>query len=117
MTQKKQHWRAIAGKEFLIGEEFAGKDVTLTIKSVQREQVQNQQGKENKIVARFEESDRAIILNVTNCKAITKVLGSGYIQDWVGHKITFTSVKGTFFGEEQEVIRVKQDYSSIKPIK
>lgn len=103
----KQHWRKLAGKEFLVGEELT-KDVTLTIKTVTREEVQSQAGKENKIVCTFEETDRKIILNVTNCKRIAEQVGSGFIQDWIGQKITFTTETVTAFNRTSQAIRVKQ---------
>ena len=112
----KTHWRAIAGKEYLIGEELDGKEVTLTIKEVVQEELQNQKGKEIKPVASFVGTDRKLVLNVTNMKAIAKVLGTPYIDDWAGKQITLKPVKGRFFGEDQTVVRIKQDYSNIKPI-
>lgn len=115
MTAKKEHWRKMAGKEFLIGEEFAGKEVKMTIKNVAVEKVQNKDGKKDKIVATFEQTDRKIILNVTNCKVISKLVGSGYPADWIGHEITFITERVTAFGETSDAIRVKRDYSKITP--
>ncbi len=110
----KTHWRTIAGKEFLVGEELAGKDVTLTINEVKIEELRNKQGKENKPVMSFIGTERKLVLNVTNMASIAKALGSSFIEDWSDQKITLTPVKGRFFGEDQEVIRIKQDFSKIK---
>jgi len=110
----KTHWRKVAGKEYLVGEQLDGKDVTLTIKSVVKETLQNAKGKEVKPVITFEKTDLKLVVNVTNMKAIAKVLGTPFIEEWAGQQITLTPVKGTFFGEEQEVVRIKQNYSNIK---
>ena len=103
----KTHFRKLLGKEFLTGEELDGKDVELTIKTASQEEVQGQKGKENKLVLSFEKTDRKLILNITNAKAIAKIAGSGFVEDWPGKPITLTPIKGVFFGEAQEVIRIK----------
>lgn len=110
----KTHWRKIAGKDFLVGEMLDGKEVTLTIKSVAVEQLQNQKGKEEKPVIRFNGTDQKLVVNVTNLKTITKVLKTPFIEEWAGKQITLIPVKGRFFGEDQEVVRVKQDFSNVK---
>jgi len=55
-----------------------------------------------------------LVLNVTNMKSIAKIAGSNYIEDWAGVEITLIPVKGVFFGESQEVVRIKKDVSNIK---
>jgi len=110
----KTHWRTVAGKEYLVGEELNDKDVTLTIDKVTVEELQNAKGKENKPVMTFEGTDRKLVLNVTNMKTIAKVLKTSYIEEWAGQQITLTPLKGRFFGEDQTVIRIKQDLTKIK---
>ena len=107
IPEKKKHWRSLAGKEFLVAEEFGGRDVTLTISEVVQEELQNERGKEKKLVLKFKETDRKIACNVTNAKAITEVVGSGFISDWIGQKITFYAVNISAFGKQQEAIRVR----------
>lgn len=113
-TEHKTHWRKIAGKEFLIGEMLDGKEVTLTIDHATQEEVQSQKGKEKKAVIYFKGTTQKMVANVTNMKAIAKELGSPYVEDWAGKQITLIPVSGRFFGEEQEVIRIKQNFKSIK---
>ena len=113
----KTHWRKLAGKEFLVGEMLDGKDTTLTIKSVAIEELQNKQGKEKRPVVSFEKTDLKLVLNVTNMKSISKALDTPFIEEWTGRQVTLTPVKGMFFGEQQTVVRIKQDYSQIKPIR
>jgi len=110
----KTHWRKVAGKEYLIGEELDGKDIKVTIEAVKIMEIQNQQGKEKKPVMSFKGSTRKLVLNVTNMKTIAKEVGSSYVEDWAGKEITLTPVQGKFFGVDQEVIRIKQDFSNIK---
>lgn len=110
MNKNKEHWRSLAGKEFLIGEELAGKEVTLTIKSVATETLQNASGTEKKPVMAFEKTDRKLVLNVTNMDAIAQELGTPYPADWAGREITLYPIRGTFFGKEQDAIRIKRTY-------
>ena len=103
----KEHWRKMAGKEFLVGEELPENGATMTIKSVTKEELQSQKGKEEKAVISFNETDRKIVANVTNLKRISEVLESPYPIDWIGKKVTFIPVTASFFGKTQQVIRVK----------
>jgi len=109
----KTHWRKIAGKEFLVGEMLDGKDIKLTIKEVRQEEIQNIKGKETKPVCYFHKTDQKLVLNVTNMKAISQVLGSPFIEEWAGKEITLTTIRGRFFGEDQEVIRIKKDIQKL----
>ncbi len=116
MSEQKKHWRQLAGKQHLIGEMLNGKEVTLTIKTAGQEELQSQRGVEKKLVISFEETDQKLVVNTTNAKSISKISGSGFVSDWIGVKVTLYPVRGTFFGQEQEVIRIKTDTSNIKPI-
>jgi len=109
----KTHWRTVAGKEYLVGEELNGKEVTLTIEKVELTEIRNQKGVETKPVAFFVGTTKRLVLNVTNMKAIARALGSGYIEDWQNKKITLIPQSGRFFGVNQEVIRVKTDIKDL----
>ena len=114
---KKTHWRTIAGKEYLVGEELNNKEVTLTIKKVTIEELQNQKGKETKPVLSFVGTERKLVLNVTNMKAIAKELKTSFVEEWEGKKITLIPEHGKFFGVEQDVIRIKKNINSYIPNK
>ncbi len=103
----KTHWRLAAGKEYLVGEMLDGKEITLTIDKVERIEIQNQKGKEIKPVAFFKATEQRLVLNVTNMAAIAQQIGTPYIEEWVGQKITLRPVEGVFFGKKQVVIRIK----------
>jgi hypothetical protein len=107
VPEHKKHYRALMNKPLLVAEEFGGKDVTLTIKEVKQETLKNERGEEQKIVLYFEETPRAVAMNVTNCKQLTENVGSGFVQDWVGQKVTFYPVTISAFGRNQEAIRIR----------
>jgi hypothetical protein len=48
-----------------------------------------------------------MILNKTNCKIITKVLDTPYIDNWVGKSIVIYAAKVKAFGDMVEALRVK----------
>jgi hypothetical protein len=86
-----------------------GRDVVLTIKATKREQVTGTAGKKQDcFVCYFVESDKPMILNRTNCKTIEKVLGTPYIEDWVGKKIQVGIDTVSAFGESVDALRVRR---------
>ena len=111
----KTHWRILAGKEYLVGEMLNGKELTLTIKKVEVEELQSERGKEEKPVISFDGTSQKLVVNNTNLKAIADTLQTPYVNEWIGKEITLIPVKGRFFGKEQEAIRVKKDLTKIKP--
>lgn len=50
-----------------------------------------------------------MIVNSTNAKAITLAVGSPYIEDWTGKKITLYVAKIKAFGEQVDALRVKKE--------
>lgn len=106
----KTHWKKWKNPNYLGAWDFQpGEEKTLTFKSVQQEIVQNQNGKEECTVARFEEDAKPFILNTTNCKAISKVWGTPYVEDWIGRKITLKVKKISAFGEMTDAVRVSNE--------
>lgn len=106
----KTHWKKWTNPDYLGSYAFQpGEEKVVTIKEVKREIVQNQQGKEECTVAHFVEDVKPLILNTTNCKTISKVWGTPYIEDWAGHRITLKVKKVSAFGEMVDAVRVSQD--------
>lgn len=106
----KTHWKKYTNPNYLGSYAFQpGEEKTVTIKEVKREIVQNQQGKEECTVAHFVENEKPLILNKTNCDAITKVLGTPYVEDWAGHKIILKVKKVSAFGEMVDAVRVAKE--------
>lgn len=49
-----------------------------------------------------------MILNKTNCKAIAKAVGSPYMEDWAGKKVSIYISKVKAFGDMVEAIRIRE---------
>lgn len=86
-----------------------GKDLIVTIRSVANEMIIGTDGKKEEcIVARFQEKEiKPMILNATNCKTITKLAGSPFIENWQGMKIQLFVEKVKAFGDVVEALRVR----------
>lgn len=104
------HWKKYFDYRFISAEELDGKEVIMTIAGIDRDEVysQSNRAKEKKATLSFKETDKKIVLNKTNAKKITEVLGTPHVEKWIGQKITLypTSVQG--FGSNVDAIRIKK---------
>lgn len=109
---EKTHWKKYNNPDYLGAYAFQpGEEKTVTIKEVKRELVFNPSGsgKEECTVAHFVEDVKPLILNVTNCKTISKVWGTPYIEDWAGRRIMLKVKKIMAFGEQVDAVRVSAE--------
>ncbi len=79
--------------------------VAATIEDVAMEEIGK--NREKKPIIRFEELDKALVCNKTNCNTIAKITGSRRFKDWVGKMIHLYRVEVEFQGEMIESIRVR----------
>lgn len=107
----KTHWKKLDNPNYLgayslmDGEE---KDLTLTIDKVVIEEVATDRGTDTCKVAYFKEDQKPMILNATNCKAISVIYGTPYIEDWSGKKITIYVARIKAFGDTVEALRIRK---------
>ena len=103
------HWRNLTDLDHLRAECFAPREKkVLTIKEIKREKLTSQNGTvEEKPVAYFEEDVLPMVLNVTNCKMIEKLYGTGNIYEWVGKKIQVIATKTKVAGESVPCLRIE----------
>ena len=106
----KTHWKKLNNPDFLGAYALEpGEDLVLTIDRVKEEQFTGTGGKKDEgIVVHFKETGvKPMICNATNAKAITKVAGSPYIEDWSNTKIAFYAAEVSAFGETVDALRVR----------
>ena len=113
MSEQKTHWKKIVSDPNFIGEgDFAPKEEkVVTIKSInQRQTVKTAEGESKKAVVHFAEPGlKPMILNVARSKAIEKVAGSGFFEDWPGVKIQLYIESGIkAFGDVVSAVRVRK---------
>lgn len=96
--------------KYLKAEDLEDGDLIVTIKEAVYEEFSDPKTKrvEQKPVLHFQGNDvKALVLNKTNWKTITQVLGSDETDDWTGKKIALYAVEVESFGEMVMGIRVR----------
>ena len=92
------HWKVAFDPNYLGGWDLEpGEDKILTIDCVRREECTFEGGrKETHNVAHFVEKAKPMVLNATNCKTISKLMKTPYIEEWKGRIQIYydPSVKG-----------------------
>ncbi len=99
MAHKKPvDWDELYPGRFIKAGEFNGKKVTLTIKSIDLDELVDDEGKSKvKGVIAFEETPRQLPLNKTNGICLRAMFGRK-VQEWVGRKVILFADKWN--GEE-----------------
>lgn len=103
------HWKKLTNPDFLGAYALdPGEDKTLTIARAAKESFMGNSGKRDEgIVIHWEENEKPMICNVTNAKAIEKVTGTPYIENWCGKRITLYAAEVSAFGETVDALRVR----------
>ena len=104
------HWKKMINPDYLGAYSLdPGKDMVLTIRQVRKELITGADGKKEEcIVCYWQEEQKPMILNVTNCKTISKLLKTPYIERWSGHRIQIGAEMVSAFGEKVEALRVRK---------
>jgi hypothetical protein len=107
-TEPVTHWKKLTNPNY-IGAEILqpGQELKVSIEKVVKEQVKTAEGTQECIVAYFKGGTKGMILNKTNCKIITTVLDTPYIEQWIGKSIIIYAAKVKAFGGIVEALRVK----------
>lgn len=112
------HWKKLTNPNFLGSYAFEdGKDIIVTIKSVGNEVVTGENGrKEECTVCHFVENVKPMILNKTNMKAMQKLFGTPYIEEWSGRKMQiYVDPKVKFGREITGGLRIRNKIPSVQP--
>lgn len=108
------HWKKLTNPNYLGAYAFEqGEEKTGTIDYVKAEMVMGADGKEEEcIVCHFREKTlKPLILNKTNCKTISKLYNTPFIENWAGKKITMQVKQVKAFGDVTDAVRIK----NVKP--
>lgn len=119
--QVKTHWRKTRNMTYLGSWDLESetKDLVLTIKSVGQEEVHDPVKNETKteLVAHFYEVTKPMVLNATNCKAISKVANSPYMEDWPGTPIAIYVENVKAFGDIFPALRIRKKKPDVRVFK
>lgn len=80
-------WDELYPGRFIKASDLKGKNVTLTIASVDLEELEGDKGKQIKGVVGFEKTEKQLALNKTNGICLKEMFGKK-VQDWVGKRVT-----------------------------
>jgi len=94
--------------DYVSAVELKGRDVTVTVKDVIREDLRMQGGKsERKPVVLFVETPKKLVLNKTNAAIIADLHGTE-AKAWAGKKITLYPTKTRCGSQTVDCIRVRE---------
>lgn len=84
----KTHFKKMLNPNYLGSFAFnEGEKKMLTIKSIGKEKVVGEGGSSEQLpVVHWVENELPFIMNATNCKKVTELLGTPYVEEWVGHR-------------------------------
>lgn len=106
METQHTHWKRLVNPAY-IGAYCIESDTTARITKVTRELVKGEGGKSEECTVAHLDGMKPFILNRTNCKTITKLYGSPYIEDWVGKLIVIYPTVTKVAGETVECLRIR----------
>jgi hypothetical protein len=109
------HWRVLHNPDYIgayaLMNGSESNELTVTIRSVLVEKVTGPDGKSEDCTVAKLEGQKPMILNATNLKSITKVLGTPFIEQWAGRQITLYVKKVKAFGDVVDALRVRETVS------
>lgn len=97
---------------YLKADEIPEEGMVLTISEVEIKELGQGSDKQVKPVLSFEEVEKGLVCNKTNCNTLVKLTGSDDTDDWAGHKVRLIAVEVQFKDEMVNSIRI-----SSKPVK
>lgn len=108
----KTHWKKLTNPDYLGAYSLASGDgyneLVVKITYVKQEKVVGPDGKQEMcMVAHLADGLKPMILNRTNCKAIEKVCGSPFIDDWAGVSVAVYVAKVKAFGDVVDALRIR----------
>ena len=104
----KTHWKQLQNPLYIGAYSLQpGEERIVEIEKVVKEQVKGSDGKAEDCTVAYLKAEKPMILNATNCKILSKVYGSPYIQDWIGKSVTIYAEKIKAFGDTVEALRIR----------
>lgn len=112
--QELTHWKKLTHPEYIGAYELmdgspTNKELIVTIKEVLRQMVTGADGKKEECTVCHLLHQKPMILNATNQKAMTKLFGTPYIQQWAGRKMTLYVAKVKAFGDTVDALRIRPE--------
>ena len=108
MKKDLTHWKTLTNPDYIGAYSLQpGEEKTVEIISVGKEMVKGADGKSQECTVAKLKNEKPFILNKTNCKTLTKIYGSPYIEHWAGKKIIIHAQQVKAFGDVVDALRIK----------
>jgi hypothetical protein len=107
--ENKTHFKKLLNPTYLGSHDLEpNKEYKVTIERIDRdvEVIGDGGKKQKKAICHFKGASKPMILNATNMKMISVVLGSKFIEDWIGKSVLIAVKQERSFGEMMDVVRV-----------
>lgn len=102
------HWKQLTNPDYLGAYSLLpGQELTVEIVRVERKQVTGADGKKEECTVAYLKDSKPMILNATNCKTLSKIYGTPYIEEWAGKSVIIHSEKVKAFGDVVDALRIK----------
>lgn len=119
----KTHFKKLRNPNYLgswdlMDEEGKVQNAILTIADTKKELVFDGNGQKEECVVLYFKEKKPMVMNATNLKAVSKVLESPFIEDWVGKSVELMVKKVKAFGEMHDALRIspiKPQVNKVKP--
>jgi len=108
------HWKQFCNLDYIGGYSLNGKDLNVKITSIGQEQVVGDKGKKEMCLVAHLEGNKPFIINRTNAKMISKLVGSPFVENWVGKSITLFTSTTSVAGETVECLRIRPTLPTTK---
>ena len=119
MSETKTHWKVLANPNYLGSYSLMGTgvavDLEVSIKSVGREVVTGADGKKDECTVAQMHKNKPFILNATNCKTLSKIFDTSFIEDWANRPFTIFVTKVKVGGEWVEALRIRPTIPAMNP--
>ena len=108
----KTHWRSVKPSPYLAAVDLDGKDMVVTIECVHVGEVEGEKGRKDDcriatLSHNGKDLGKQLLLNVTNCKAMQKLTGSNFLEDWNKQRVTLYVTPTKLKGETVDGIRIR----------
>jgi len=93
--------------KYLKVDDLEGKPRKLTIKNIGEFETDD---KGTKPTLMFEQTEKELGLNKTNCNILAELIGSRDMEDWIGHTIKLYPTKTEYQGKRVPCIRIDDEF-------
>jgi hypothetical protein len=116
------HWKQLTNTDYfgshdLFESDNQYREIIVTLVTVQKVAVPGADGKKSDCIVATTKETKPIILNKTNCKTITRLLGTPAIESWAGKQVKVGVDKVKAFGDVTDALRVRNEKVTSQPAK